>query len=527
MREIENKGLFWLWGIKMYKLRWVVAIFWILLFVFSAFFAQKLPDRLKDSGLTPQGSESDIGISLMKKEFEVSPSALTIVYKSNHLDLTSDQAKKDILQSLDKLNKKDYVGKIEINNTPRKKKDKGIQSVVVPLKLKNREALIHFSEIKRLISHPKGMHTYIDGEIATLHEIQQATKHDMAHSEKIGLPIALFVLLFIFGTVWAAILPLLIGTISVSLTMGITYFLTGYYSLSNFLPNIVMMLGMAIGVDYALFLVSRFREELKSQKSVEEAVGMAIQTAGKSVFFSGITVLIGMCGMLFIKLPIIYSLCLGGVLVVFSAMILSCTLLPALLGILGYHINSLKVFPGTQKKLENSIMWERLANFVMKRPAILAFLIITFLLSLMTPIVHMKVGVPTAEVLPPPYESRKGAELLKANYDIRRSSPINIVVKAKENVTRVASIREIKKYEDKIRQLPDVLEVQSYIDILGNRSAEDTSHLLALKGTHDRMVNRNLLRGNYALVTIVPQSKPDSTESSKLVHLVRNISMSD
>ncbi|MFF3024407.1 MMPL family transporter [Gottfriedia sp. NPDC057948] len=527
MREIKKKGLFWHWGIKMYKLRWAIAIFWILLFILSIFFAQQLPDRLKDSGLNPKGSESDIGVSLMRKELGSPPSMLNIVYTSRDLDLTSEQAKKDILQSLEKLKKQKYVKNIQINKTPRLVEDNGIQSVVVELKLNNQKALKDFPEMKKLIEKPKGMDTYVDGELATIYEVQHATKHDMAYSEKIGLPIALIVLLFIFGTVWAAILPLLIGMMSVSLTMGITYYLTGYYSLSNFLPNIVMMLGLAIGVDYALFLVSRFREELKRQQSVEDAVAMATQTAGQSVFFSGFTVLIGMFGMLFIKLPIIYSLCLGGVLVVFSAMILSCTLLPSLLGIFGHHINSLKVFPGTQKKLENSIMWERIANSVMKRPAILAIFISTFLITLMLPIIGMKLGVPTAEVLPPVYESRTGAELLKKNYDVRKSSPIYIIVKAKENVTEVASIRKIKKYEDKIRQIPGVLEVQSYIDSLGNRTPEETSHLLDLKGTYDRMINENLLQGNFTLLTVVPRSKPDSAESSGLVKQLRDESMSD
>jgi putative drug exporter of the RND superfamily len=527
MREIQEKGLFWHWGIRMYRLRWAVTIFWILLFIVSAYFVQKLPDRLKESGFNSKGSESDLGFSLMKKELGTSPSTVTIVYTSHDTDLTSEQAKKDILHSLDKLKKRNYVEKIHINSTPRLIEDKGIQSVVVELKLKNQEALNHFPEMKRLIGKPQGMDTYVDGEIATTHEVQQATKQDMAHSEKIGLPIALLVLLFIFGTVSAAILPLLVGIMSVSLALGIIYYLTDYYSFSNFLPNIVMMLGLAIGVDYALFLVSRFREELKRQESVKEAVAMATQTAGQSVFFSGFAVLIGMFGMLFIKLPIIYSLCLGGVLVVFSAMILSCTLLPSLLGILGHRINSLKVFAGTQKRMENSIMWERIALSVMKRPAIFAIVISTLLISLMLPIVRMKVGVPTAEVLPPSYESRIGAELLKKNYDVRKSSPIVIIVKAKENVTEVSSTRSIKKYEDKIHQLPGVLSVQSFIDVLGNRTPEETFQLLKLKGTYDRMLNESLLKGNFALLTVVPRSRPDSAEASNLVHQIRNVSTNE
>ncbi|MEH7415717.1 MMPL family transporter [Neobacillus drentensis] len=523
MRDIQEKGLFWRWGMRMYRLRWAVTIFWVLLFVASAFFVPKLPDRLKDSGLTAKGSESDHGFSLMKKELGTSLSTITVVYTSRNLDLTSVQAKKDILQSLDPLKKQNYVENIHFNSTPRLKEDKGIQSIVVELKLKNQEALNHFREIKGLMGKPKGMKTFVDGEIATIHEVQQATKHDMAHSEKIGLPIALLVLLFIFGTVWAAILPLLVGIMSVSLTLGMTYYLTGFYSPSNFLPNIVMMLGLAIGVDYALFFVSRFREELKRQPSVEEAVAMATQTAGQSVFFSGFAVLIGMFGMLFIKLPIIYSLCLGGVLVVFSAMILSSTLLPSLLGIIGHRIDSLKVFARTQKRMENSIIWERIALSVMKRPAVLAIVISTLLLSLMLPIVRMKVGVPTAEVLPPSYESRRGAELLKENYDVRKSNPIFIIVKTKENVTEVSSIRSIKKYEDKIHRLPGVLSVQSFIDVLGNRTPEETFQLLKLKGTHDRMISESLLNGNFALLTVVPLSKPNSAEASKLVHQIRKV----
>src|SRR5207253_1558930 len=166
-----------------------------------------------------------------------------------------------ILQSLHSLTKLDYVKSIQINQIPRLHKDKGIQSVVIELSMKSSQALNHFPEIRRLITKPEGMNIYVDGNIATLYDTQLATKQDLAHAEVIGLPIALIILMFIFGTVWAALLPLTIGIMSVSLTLGLTYYLTGTYSLSNFLPNIVMMLGLAIGVDYALFLVSRFREE--------------------------------------------------------------------------------------------------------------------------------------------------------------------------------------------------------------------------------------------------------------------------
>lgn len=182
MREFEEKGWFWHWGLKMYKYRWIVTGVWLLLFLVSTIFAQKLPDRLKDSGLNPKGSESDYGFTLSQKQLGTAPSTVNIVYTSSRLDLARNQEKDKILQSLAPLEKKDFVDRIYINQTPRRNGKKGIQSVIVELKLKGEEALNHFPEIRRLIVSPAGMKTYVDGETATLYDIQRATKQDMAHS---------------------------------------------------------------------------------------------------------------------------------------------------------------------------------------------------------------------------------------------------------------------------------------------------------------------------------------------------------
>ncbi|OIK15714.1 hypothetical protein BIV60_08140 [Bacillus sp. MUM 116] len=525
MKESEKKGWFWYWGMKMYQFRWFVAAFWILLFIVSAAFAQKLPERLKDSGLTPRGSESDRGFSLMQKKLGTAPSSIQIAYTSKNLNLTSEKQKNAILQSLLPLKKKDYVERIYFNQTARFTHGKGVQSVIVELKLKSSNALNHFPEIKSLIGKPSGMETYIDGDTATLYDIQRATKQDMHHSEMIGLPVALMVLLFIFGTVWAALIPLVIGIMSVSLSLGLIYYISASYSLSNFLPNIVMMLGLAIGVDYALFLVSRFREELRRGSNVPDAVAMAANTAGKSVFFSGFTVLIGMFGMLFIKLPIIYSLCLGGVLVVFSAVILSCTLLPALLGIFGPHINSLRVFPRTQKKLESSTIWEGIAKAVMKRPALLAIIISILLLSLMLPITRMRIGVPTADVLPPSFESRMGSDILKSNFDKRRSSPIFIILKTNDRIKDEGTIGTIQSYENKFRRISGVMDVSSFIDVLGNHSPKETAILLSLAAYKEQMEKEKLVKGNYTLLKVVPKSDPGTANAANLVKKIRKVKL--
>ncbi|WJH34769.1 MMPL family transporter [Paenibacillus sp. CC-CFT747] len=179
------------------------------------------------------------------------------------------------------------------------------------LELGTDASLEKYPDIREKTVPPAGMKVDVTGGPAILYDMQQASKSDIAKAEVIGLPIALIVLLLIFGTVPGALLPMVVGVMSVASTLGIVYFIAREQSLSNFLPNMVTMLGLAVGIDYALFMVSRFREELKRRESVGEAVAMTSQTAGRSIFFSGAAVLIGLFGMLFINLSIFQSLCLG------------------------------------------------------------------------------------------------------------------------------------------------------------------------------------------------------------------------
>ncbi|HWO75278.1 MAG TPA: MMPL family transporter [Bacillus sp. (in: firmicutes)] len=507
-----------------YRYRWIITSSWAVLFIFTSIFAQRLPEMLKESGFTPEQSESDLGFETLEEKLGMSPSTLNLVYTSNHLDLTDESQTERIIESLQNLKDLPYVTAIQINPTQRITQNKGIQSVIVKMNLNNQESLEAYPELRKMITAPNGMKLFIDGGTATLYEIQQATKHDLVKAEIIGIPIALLVLLIIFGTLVAAFLPVIVGMVSVSVTLGTTYFISHYYDVSNFLPNIVMMLGLALGIDYALFVVSRFREELKQHRSVETALARTMEKAGHSVFFSGFAVLIGMFGMLFIRLPIMYSLCLGGVLIVLMSVLVSSTLLPALLGIFGQAINRLQVFPAFQKKLGNSTLWKRIAFGVMKRPAFLTLFISLLLILLMTPVANMKLGVPTAEVLPPSYESRMGSDLFDQHYDDREASPIYIVVRSPEPAAEEDSIEAIKNYEESISKIKGVEEVRSFLDTFENQSPEVIAGLLQTdETTRENLESRNLFRGEYALLTAIPSYDPDSTEASDLVNQLRNV----
>jgi RND superfamily putative drug exporter len=538
MRESMEKGIFWRWGSGMYRFRWVVITIWVALFLSLALFAQRAPELLKDNGFTPRGSQSDQGLLKLQEELGIPASTITLVYQSDNRDLTEPQEIEKIMSSLNEIKRLPYVIDVQINPAARQASKaqsaqgdpangalnhQGIQSVNISLSLNTNEALDHYPEIKSQIRSPEGMKVQVTGGTAILYDCQQATKKDIEKSEMIGLPITLVVLLIIFGTVLGALLPLIVGLTSVTVTLGITYFIAQGYSLSNFLPNMVTMLGLAVGIDYALFMVSRFREELKRRSDVKEAVAVTCEMAGKSIFFSGVAVLIGMLGMLFIDLTIFRSLCVGGILVVSISVLVANTLLLSLLSVFGYKINAFSVIPSRYRQKESSRFWERISYAVMKQPVILVMLIGAALIYLMIPLGSMKLDVPNAGILPPSYESRLGSDLLDQVYDAREMNPIQIYVHTDQEVWDESSIRAIQTYSDKLVHMTGVKNVSSYVTLLGNLPAEQTALLYKDPQMRRQLENQKLAKNHTAFMQVIPQFHPDDAQTEIVVKQLRNI----
>jgi putative drug exporter of the RND superfamily len=523
VRETSGKGWFWRWGRTIHRRRRVVVIVWVLLLAGFGMVAHKTPGMLKDNGFTPKGSDSDRGLTELQQELDLPATLLNLVYTKSEADLTGASEKKAIMDSLGGLKKLPYVQNVSFSETPRHDGHNDVQSVNVALNLKTDQALEKYPEIKETVKPPAGMQVYVSGGPAILYDMQQASKHDIAKSEAIGLPIALLVLLVVFGTVVGAVLPMVVGLMSVTATLGITYFIAQHYSLSNFLPNMVTMLGLAVGIDYALFLVSRFREELQRQPNIEEAVAMTSQTAGKSIFFSGIAVLIGLLGMFFVDLTFFRSLCLGGLLVVSVSVLVANTLLLALLGMLGTRINSLNVLPKYLRQRGTSRFWEKVAYRVMKRPILLTIIVGCGLIYMMIPLGHMKLGVPNAEVLPPSYESRHGSDLMKLAYDSREMNPIQIRIHTGKEVWDEASILQVREYAKKVADTAGVTKVRSYVD--AGAAASDAELAAAFKAPEARKQLEDLKLAKYhtALLAVIPKLDPDDPGTDGLVRNLRKL----
>ncbi|WP_235885391.1 MMPL family transporter [Paenibacillus cymbidii] len=524
MKETATRGWFWFWGKWMYKLRLGIAAIWLAAFVVLGLFAQMTPELLKDNGFTPRGSESDQGFVNLQRQLDFPASSLSIVYTSDKLDLTEAANQATIYASLEEVKQLAYVVSVEPQAAKRLADGSYLTAITVPLKLDTDTALEQYPHIRSLIQPPADMNVYVTGGTAILYDMQAASKHDIAQSEIVGLPIALVVLVLVFGTALGALLPLIVGVMSVTVTLGLTYFIAQTQSLSNFLPNMVTMLGLAVGIDYALFTVSRFREELKRSASVEEAVAVTSQTAGKSIFFSGLAVLIGLFGMMFVDLSIYRSLCIGGVIVVLVSVLVANTLLLSLLGLFGRRIDRLRLVPRRMLAgASGGRLWERIAYGVMKRPVTLIVAVAALLVVCMLPLGGMRLGLPNAEVLPPSYESRYGSDLLDREFDPADSFPIQVFVQTKEEIWSAASIREMAAYTARIAADPGVKEVKSYLTGLGTDDPEQAAALLAAGERRQQLKQLHLASGHAAFIAVTAKSGPDSRDSERLVDRLRTM----
>lgn len=513
----------------MYRWRHGVWVFWVILFSIASVFAIQVPSMLKDNGFTPTGSESYVGYELLRDELGQSSTTMDIVYESRDgSSLLTEEARRQIELSLAELRRNPTVADIQLRTIGRTGERSDIIAAHVRLNVETSEALERYSDLRKLIPDVPRMRAFVTGSAPVYIDLQTASKNDIVKSELIGLPIALVVLLIVFGTWIAGLLPLLVGLFSVTTTLGLIYVIAKMTdSLSNFLPNMVTMLGLAVGIDYALFMVSRFREELVKQASVEDAVAMTAQTAGKSILFSGAAVLIGLVAMLFIDLSLFRSLCIGGVIVVMMSVTAGNTLLLSLLSVLGEKVNKLPVIPTRWRRsrgAESSELWSRIAYGVMKHPVAIVLLLSVILIACALPIGGMKIGIPDAEMLPSKYESRYGAELMKQAYDKQELNPIQLLVRTDKPYFAADTIRAIGGLMERIEKVEGVERVDSYLSGLVRSNVLGTEEQAAALS---RPELRTQLEANFPLkermltLQIIPRPDIKGHSAFELVNKLR------
>src|SRR4051794_15992422 len=313
--------------------------------------------------------------------------------------------------------------------------------------------------------HAPGLTTQVGGNAVVNQDINDRVSSDIARAETISMPILLVLLVLIFGSFAAASLPLAIGVTAILGAFTALRAFALFTDVSIFAVNVVTITGLGLAIDYGLFMVSRFREEIRRQDTVEDAVARTMATAGRTVAVSALTVAISLAGLLIFPQVFLRSMGFGGMSAVLIAMIAALTLLPALLAMLGPKVDALSVRPWLRRLFRRPValrsdtahgLWYRIAHSVMRRPVVYAVAVTALLVALALPFLKVQFGGIDVRVLPADQESRVVSETIERDFPASTQGPITAIVTLPDAVASPEGGAALQSYVSAVADVPGV-----------------------------------------------------------------------
>ena len=364
------------------------------------------------------------------------------------------------------------------------------------------------------------------GDVALAYDFDTLLASDLQRSEVISLPLALILLVIVFGTGIAALLCLGVGIFAVAGGAGAVLLMAHGIDVSTYAINVVTLIGLGVAIDYSLFIVSRFREQLRVNPDVSEALGVTMATAGRAVMFSGITVAIGLAGLLFYAGTPLVSMGYAGGVVVAVSVIYAMTLLPALLAIIGPRINRLPV-PVLQPKPFGHGMWHRVATWVMQRPWLVLVPTVAVLLLAGSPFLGIRLANSDVSQLPVTAESRMGADLLRSQFPEAGQNQIDVVLQFRNgSPLQSGNVATAFALSQQLRTIPGVVSSESYVDIDPSLSLAAYQQLYAQHAALPaaaQSVVKSLTGKDIAVIRLSTPYLETSPEAEQLVRSIRGL----
>ena len=323
-----------------------------------------------------------------------------------------------------------------------------------------------------------GLTVNVTGGEAIGEEIAKEVEEGLLRAETVSIPLTILIQLVVFGGLIAAGVPLLVGALAIIGAIGVVFLFSTETFQSVFAVNIITMLGLGLGIDYSLFMVARFREEIK-HRSAADAIAVSMSTVGKAIFFSGVTVIFGLAATQFFPLPALRSMGQAGMVVVALALVYGLTFLPALLSVLGPRINAIAIgMPGSRRRARHGAtpgtpsgpagseggFWHTVAEAVMRRPVAILATVLVVLLVASIPFARLDLTPGGPEVLPEGNAVRVAAERLNTDFAGDEADPIPVIVTAEDgNALSAASIAGVQEFVAQAQAVPNVVRVESVV----------------------------------------------------------------
>lgn len=406
-------------GTWVVRFRWLVIALWILALIPGIYGATHLHKVLQSEVASAAGTEMNRQETLLNQDFpQQNLYSIQLVLESDRYRVDSEVYQKLLQRYLEQIRlDPDAAEPVTYEQNPEQlSKDRKSTFVFIGLQARNisasDEVAERLSQSLKQIKLPEHFTMHLTGGPLFGREITTVSAHDGFKTEERILPLVLFVLVFAFGGLIAAGLPMLVGMFSVFLSLGILYVLAHYLQITSLSQNIVSMLGLGVGIDYSLLFVNRYREELYDKGLSKEAAAIStLESSGRTILYSGTVVSIGLMALLVPNVVFMRSLGLSGLLVVGITMLLGLTLLPAVLSLLGEKISfPHKLSSWTYNTWGKSQFWSRWARYIMSRPLFFGFVSIGVLMCASLVATEMKVWSPTIGIMPKSLETRQGFE---------------------------------------------------------------------------------------------------------------------
>jgi len=314
------------------------------------------------------------------------------------------------------------------------------RATLVQIGIPSEEAAADVIEIVERADGDDALEAAVTGNQTLDHDFNLLSERDLQEGElQFGLPAALIILVLVFGAIVAAVVPLLMAIASIVGALGLVALLSQQFDLSIFIVNMLTGMGLALGIDYSLFVISRYREERTAGREPFDAIGASGATASRAVLFSGFAFVVAMFGMLLVPSSIMRSLAAGAILVGFVSVLAALTLLPALLGLLRDRVNRLRIpIVGRAAESSEGRFWRAIVDRVLRRPAVSLAIAVALLLAASVPVLGLKIGTSGVSTMPDDLAAKKGFLALQRDFPGTSVDPVQIVVPSTSREARAA-----------------------------------------------------------------------------------------
>ena len=463
--------LFSRWGAFVYRFRRPIALIALVAGLGSLAFAARTAGELSSGGWLDRSAQSSTVADRLATQFGAGRSNLIALFRGTGVDAASPEFQAAIGAALKDVaadpRVTGIVGYAQTGDRRFISRSETASYVVIELNLTSEESVNAVDSLRAKIHPPAGLGYQLTGYGPVTQDSARQSERDLQRAETVSLPIAALILVLVFASIVAAGMPLLVAGLAIPSSLAIIYFIAQQVEMSVFVLNIATMLGLALAIDYSLFIVSRFREELRRGRTVAESVERAVATSGKAVAFSGLAVAIGLSGLLMFTAPALRSIGIAGSVVVFCSVFFALTFLPAVLGMLGHRVDALSLqrlfarIRGRSSSQRRSARWETVARAVMRRPMLFLVPTLAILLAAGTPFLRLQQGVPGAEIYPAGLESRDAYVALQTEFPPGETTPIVVLADVQGSPTDPANVRALATLAQRIQAIPGIARVES------------------------------------------------------------------